>query len=102
MSLSSLEFTGLGMNFTGFPDLDTAPSPAKTFEETFLFFGMDLLSNGDWSLTGDLTFGSLSGNPSEGSKITVKLRDASVLPEPGALLLAAAAAMAALAVRRRA
>lgn len=100
VSLTNMVFDGLSMNFTGFPDLDTAPSPAVTFKETFLYFGTDLLS-ADWSLSGDLSFGTFTkSNPSEGSKITIKLRDAYVVPEPTSLLMLGLGA-GLLAARRR-
>lgn len=88
VSLSNLVFDGLGMNFTSFPDLNTAPSPAVTFKETFLYFGTDLLSNGDWTMSGDVSFGTFTkSNPSEGTKVVIKLRDAHVVPEPAGLLM---------------
>ncbi len=101
VTLTDVAFVGLGMDVLAWPNLDTQPSPpGPTFEETFLFFGetFDLLS-GDWTLSGNLSFGSFThSNPSEGSKITVKLRNA--VPAPGAAGLLALAGVAAARRRR--
>ncbi|MEM6749677.1 MAG: PEP-CTERM sorting domain-containing protein [Planctomycetota bacterium] len=101
VTLTDVTFDGLGKLIDTFPNVDTNPV-SPTFEETFLFFGngFDLLA-GDWSLTGDITFGTFThSNPSEGSKITVKLREAVLIPEPASLGLLGVGA-AALAGRRR-
>jgi hypothetical protein len=101
VSLTDVAFVGLGMDVLSWPDLDTQPSPpGPTFEETFLFFGesFDLLT-GDWTLSGNLSFGTFTkNNPSEGSKITVKLRNA--VPSPGAAGVLALGALAAARRRR--
>jgi len=100
VSLANLALTAPGVSLSDgdFPELDTAPG-GPTFVETFLFLGnnYDLLS-GDFSLSGDLTFGAFTrNNPSEGSKITIKLRNG-FIPAPGA---AATLALAGLAAARR-
>jgi hypothetical protein len=85
VSLTDVAFEGLGMDVVVFPNLDTDPG-GPTFLETFLFFGngFDLLS-GDWTLRGTIGFGGFTNaNPSEGAKITVKLRNAEI-PGPGAM-----------------
>jgi hypothetical protein len=100
VTLTDVAFTGLGMDVTTFPDVSTDPG-GPTFEETFLFFGdtFDLLT-GDWSLSGKLAFGTFTNtNPSEGSKITVKLRNAEI-PTPGAAGLLAIAGLAGARRRR--
>ena len=84
VSLTDVAFVGLGMDVLSFPNLDTNPG-GPTFKETFLFFGdsFDLLT-GDWTLSGRLAFGTFTqNNPSEGAKITVKLRNAEI-PSAGA------------------
>ena len=101
VSLTNLALPGPGvsLNDADFPSLDTDPG-GPTFVETFLFLGnsYDLLSD-DFSLSGDLTFGAFTrNNPSEGSKITVKLRNG-FIPSPGAAATLALAGLAA--VRRR-
>ncbi|MEM7682563.1 MAG: PEP-CTERM sorting domain-containing protein [Planctomycetota bacterium] len=101
VTLTDVAFVGFGMLIDSFPSVDTDPV-SPTFEETFLFFGngFDLLAD-DWSLTGDITFGAFTNtNPSEGSKITVKLREAELIPEPASLALLGVAA-AAVGLRRR-
>lgn len=100
VSLTDVAFTGLGMDVNAFPNLDTAPSPGVSFKETFLFFGdaFDLLT-GDWMLTGNISFGTFTNNnPSEGAKITVKLRNAEIPAPAGAFVLGLAGVAAA---RRR-
>ncbi len=100
VTLSDVEFIGLGMDVLAFPDVNTEPL-GPTFSETFLFFGdtFNLLS-GDWTLSGTLNFGNFtsSSNPSEGAKVTVKLRNAEI-PAPGAMALMGIAGV--VAVRRR-
>lgn len=100
VDVENLEFNGLGLSVNAFPDIDTNPVSPR-FSETFLFFGdsFDLLT-GDWSLTGDLTFGTFTdNNPSEGSKITIKLREGFLIPAPTAAAPLALAGL--LATRRR-
>ena len=99
VTITDLAFVGLSMDVLAWPDLDTAPSPAVRFKETFLFFGdaFDLLTD-DWTLSGKIGFDNFtSANPSEGAKITVKLRNAEI-PAPGA---AAALGLGLLAGARR-
>lgn len=107
VTLTGTEFNGLGITGLEFSGVNTAPaaSGGPTFAETFLFFGDDFdLLAGDWSLTGVLSFGTFtSNNPSEGSRITVKLRDAFTIPvpAPGAAAVLAVGGLAG-ARRRRA
>lgn len=99
--LSDVQFIGLGMDVLAFPDVNSQPL-GPTFSETFLFFGdtFNLLS-GDWTLSGTLNFGAFTShsNPSEGAKVTVKLRNAEI-PAPGAIVLAGMAGAAAMRRRR--
>ncbi|HBS29269.1 MAG TPA: hypothetical protein DEB06_07415 [Phycisphaerales bacterium] len=102
VTLTDVAFMGLGMDVNAFPDLNTAPAPAVTFKETYLIFGNDFnLLSGDWMLTGKIAFGTFTNNnPSEGAKITVKLRNAEI-PAPTALGVFAAAALFGARRRRR-
>lgn len=102
VSLSNLLFSSpsLTINDADFPDIDTDPG-GPVFAETFLFLGnaTDLLGE-DFSLSGDLAFGTFTrSNPSEGSKITVKLRNG-FIPAPGAVATLAVAGLAASRRRR--
>lgn len=101
ITLSDVAFTGLSMDVNAFPDINTQPS-GPTFKETFLFFGngFDLLS-GDWSLTGQLTFGAFTvSNPNEGAKITIKLRQAELVPAPAGVALLGLVGLSGLRRRR--
>ena len=96
-----------GVEFNAFPSIDTSPSTdtsLPTFAETFLLLGnsFDLLS-GDWTLSGSLTFGAFTrDNPSEASKLTIKLRntESPFVPTPGTAALLAAGGLAAARRRR--
>lgn len=90
VTMTALDFAGLGMDTNAFPNINTKPTTlgGPTFAETWLHFGnsFDLLS-GDWSLSGNVLFDDFTrNNPSEGVKMTVKLRDTTI-PAPGALAL---------------
>ncbi|MEL7484084.1 MAG: PEP-CTERM sorting domain-containing protein, partial [Planctomycetota bacterium] len=82
VSLTGVEFSGGAFFVDAFPNVDTAPG-GPTFAETFLYFGDTAnLTSFDWSLSGDLSFGSFTrSNPSEGSKLTVRIID--TIPAPG-------------------
>lgn len=107
IDLENVTFSGLGLNVTNFPDIDTSPN-GPTFVNTYGFFGNNFnLLAGDWSLTGDLTVGTFQHrNPSERAKLTIKLRDSEipapppVIPAPSAAA-GAIALMSMLATRRR-
>lgn len=101
VSVSGLSFSGLGFGVNAFPSINTQPSGPQ-FVETYLHFGdsVNLLS-GDWSLDGTVSFGTFThNNPSEGSKITIKLREG-LVPTPGAAGVLALGALAAGRRRRR-
>ncbi|MEO1129164.1 MAG: hypothetical protein AAFX05_05565 [Planctomycetota bacterium] len=99
VSLSDVEFVGLGETVDMFPNIDTQPG-GPTFAETFLYFGDDFdLLAGDWSLSGTLSFGSFThSNPKEGTKLTLKVREA--IPAPAGATLACVAACVLLRRRR--
>lgn len=101
VSLANVQYSDSSTTVSSFPSLAVGPSPAVTFKETFLFFGdtFDLLAD-SWTLSGDVVFGTLSSNnPSEGAKLTVKLREG-FIPGPGAAGLFAIAGLAAARRRR--
>lgn len=101
VTVTNLAFTGLGMDVNSWPDVDTNPG-GPTFAETFLFFGdgFNLLGGGDWTVTGNVDFASFTrNNPSEGTKVTVELRNAEI-PAPGATAIIALGAIG-LCRRRR-
>jgi len=83
VTLSNVAFNGLGESVTNFPSISAGPS-GPTWDETILYLGDDAdLLSGDWTLTGDVAFGSFTrSNPSEGMKMNVKLLGA--IPSPGA------------------
>ena len=103
VTMTALDFTGLGMDTNAFPNIDSQPNAlgGPQFAETWLHFGntFDLLS-GDWSLTGNVHFDDFTrNNPSEGAKMTVKLRDTTI-PAPASLALLGTAGLAATRRRR--
>ena len=98
VSLTGFEFSGGSFFVDAFPSVDTAPG-GPTFVESFLYFGDAAnLTAFDWSLTGDVSFGAFTrSNPSEGTKLNLRLID--TIPAPGTTALLAAGGL--LAARRR-
>lgn len=100
LTLTGLQFAGLGKVVDNFPSLDTEQG-VDTFERTFLFLGLgvNLLGADDWSLSGDIRFDNLSpNNPGENAKLTIKLERA--IPAPGAAAMLGLAGLAATRRRR--
>lgn len=95
VDISNLTFNGLGESLgdTFWPDFDASPT-TTSFVEYLAFFGndADLYTSGDWSLTGNLNFVDLAGNPGERAKITVRIESGEtfdpIIPGPGGLALA--------------
>jgi len=107
VDVEGLTFEGLGMTITNFPDIDTRPvvEGGPVFAESFLFLGddVDLFNDGDWSFRGALTFGTFApgvSNPNERGKITIKVREAEIIPAPAAGMLLGVAGVAGLRRRR--
>jgi hypothetical protein len=101
VSLTGVEFSGGSFFVDAFPNVDSAPG-GPTFAETFLYFGDAAnLTAFDWSLSGDLSFGTFTrDNPSEGSKVTVRLFD--TIPAPSTAALVGLGALVAIRRRREA
>lgn len=102
VAVTDLLFSGFDESIDAWPSLSASPS-GLSLTQTNLFFGdsANLLTSGDWKLTGRVGFGDLTeDNPSDGAAIAIRLYQTAAIPSPSGmagLVLAAGFCM----VRRR-
>jgi hypothetical protein len=104
VALTDLLFSGSDGTIGAWPSLSASPSGISA-TQTNLFLGdsVNLLTSGDWKLTGLVGFGDFThDDPGEGAAISVRLYQTAAIPSPSGMAGLVLAAGFCLARRRRA